>query len=101
MKDTATFKVQVKLYGAFGEFARKSRDEAELPQDATVYDLLSGLAGVYGENFRDELFDSMGKLKDDVMVTVDEAIIDRGCSDAIRLKPGETIALLPIFHGGG
>jgi len=101
MKEPAVFRVQIKLYGAFGEFAKRSLDEAELSQETTVYGLLSDLAKAYGESFRDELFDSVDKIKDDVMVTVNEAIIDRGNSDAISLEPGDVVALLPIFHGGG
>jgi molybdopterin converting factor small subunit len=101
MEAMDTFKVIIKLYGAFGEYAKTKTDEAVLPQDATAADLLNKLAGVYGGSFRDELFDGAGELLDDVMVTVNESIINHGSVSTIYLKPDDEIALLPVFRGGG
>ena len=94
-------KIQVKFFGNFGEVAKKSSDEVELPRDATVYGLLKELAVAYGEGLRDELFAGPDRLRDDMTVTVNSAIIDRGRVREIDLNPGDMVALLPIFPGGG
>ena len=94
-------KVQVKFFGDFGVIAKKSADEAQLPQSATVFCLLEELAGTYGKSFRDELFKETGGLRDDVMVTVNGAIVAHESVSEIDLAPDDVVALFPIFPGGG
>ena len=87
------------FFGAFGEAAGKGRDEAELPHSAKLYDLLRELSDIYGKSFRDELFDSSYRLRDDVMVSVNKAVVGHGSIAETDLKIGDVISLFPIFTG--
>jgi molybdopterin converting factor small subunit len=101
LDNNAVSKIQVQLYGQFGEAAGRSADEVGLSAGATVSGLLGELADAYGRSFRDEIFDSSGGLRDDVMVTVNKAIVKHEDAAEIKMEPGDSIALFPIFHGGG
>lgn len=101
MEGPTANKVQVKFFGDIGGAAGKTAGEVPLPPDATVYGLMAELAGVYGEEFRDQLFDGAGKLRDDVTVAVNSAIIDREKIRDISLNPGDIVSFFPIFPGGG
>jgi len=81
--------------------AKRTADEIPLPPDATVYDLMSELAGAYGESFRYELFDASCNLRDDVTVAVNAAMINRERITVISLTPGDVVSFFPIFPGGG
>lgn len=82
--------------------AHKSEEEMELASDTTVYQLLQGLVETYGENFRSEIFQESGeRLREDLIVTVNETIIKHVSAAEINLKPADVIALYPIFPGGG
>jgi molybdopterin converting factor small subunit len=93
--------VYIHLFGSFREAAGTSEDEVELTSDPSIYGLLTELAGVYGERFRDALFDGSGMLREDVMMTVNKVIINHADVTETVLCPGDEFALLPIFTGGG
>ena len=99
----AVSKVRVQFFGTMRAVANKSEDEVELPSGTTISGLLLGLADAYGESFRDELFDenSLGGLRDDVMVTLGGVIVNHANAAEINLKPGDEISLFPVFPGGG
>ena len=99
----AVSKVRVKFFGSIGAAAGKSGDEVELSPDTTLCGLLRGLADAYGESLGEELFDENGLsgLRDDVMVTLGGVIVNHANAAQINLKPGDEIALFPVFPGGG
>jgi len=93
--------VQLRLFGAFGVLAGKNKDDVMLPASSTVYSLLRGLSDVYGKDFRDELFSGACELNESFAVMINGAIIDPVNAGEIYLNPGDDIALLPVFMGGG
>jgi molybdopterin converting factor small subunit len=62
---------------------------------------LTSLTGIYGERFRDVVFDESGKINEDVMMTVNKTIISHADAAKTVLCPGDEFSLLPIFTGGG
>ena len=93
--------MQVKFFGDIGVAAKRTADEVPLLPDATVYNIMTGLADAYGESFRYEIFDASCSLRDDVTVAVNAAMIDRERITDINLNPGDVVSFFPIFPGGG
>jgi len=91
--------VQIQFYGAIREAANKSADDA-VP-GLTVLALLQKLADGYGPAFRGEIFEEGGGLRDDLTVTVNGVIVSHEATRGITTVPGDVIALLPVFPGGG
>jgi len=93
--------VKIRFFGSIRVAVEKSSDDLDLFPDTTVYGLLRELSDIYGEDLHSELFDDSGGLREDLMVTVNEAIVSHENAGEIRLNPGDTVALFPTFPGGG
>ena len=93
--------VKIRFFGSIRVAANINSDDLDLFPDTTVCGFLRELSGIYGENLHSELFDDSGGLRDDLMVTVNEAIVNHENADKIRLNPGDVVALFPTFPGGG
>jgi len=93
--------VKIRFFGSIRVAAKKHSDDLGLTSDTTVHGLLRELSDIYGEDLRAELFDVSGELRDDLMVTVNDAIINHKNAAEIKLNPGNAVALLPTFPGGG
>jgi len=94
--------IRIQYFGSIRAAAQRSEDEAALAGDTTVYRLLLRLADGYGEGFRGEvLAESGGALRDDLTVAVNGAIIQHEAADEFLLRPGDVVALFPLFPGGG
>lgn len=96
-------KIQVRFFGSIGAVVNKTNFELDYGPDTTVSGLLRLLSEMHGEELRDELFDERGAggLRDDLMVTVNDAIINHGKASETEIKPGDVVALLPTLLGGG
>lgn len=95
------FEMKLQFFGGFGALAGRSEDIARLQTGATLFDLLQTLATRYGESFRAELLQSDGALRDDVMITVNGTIMNHAVAADKALHPNDTLALFPVFPGGG
>lgn len=92
--------VQIQFYGAIRAAANKSADEAA--PGNTVWELLQKLADGYAPAFRGEIFAEGGEgLRDDLTITVNGAIVSHEAVRGITTAPGDVIAMLPVFPGGG
>jgi len=95
-------KVRIQFFGSIRAAAQKPEGWAPLAGNTTVLQLLRELAGVYGEGFRGELLAAGGeKLRDDLTVTLNGTIIKHQAAGELLLRPGDTLALFPLFPGGG
>jgi len=93
--------IRIQYFGSVRAAAGRPEDESPAA-GMSLYSLLLKLAGDYGEAFRGELLAAGGgKLRDDLTVTVNGAIISHEAAEEIVLRPGDTLALFPIFPGGG
>jgi len=95
--------VHVKYFANIREVAGISNDSLDLVSGSTVYDLLYMITELYGDEMGEEIFDNKNAsgLRDDMMLTINEAIINHMKSAETMLKPGDVVALFPIFPGGG
>jgi len=95
-------KVKIQYFGSIRMAAHKSEEKMEIASNSTVYQLLQGLVDLYGESFREEIFQESGEgLREDLMVTVNETIIKHVNTAEVNLKQADVIALYPLFPGGG
>lgn len=85
MTITDTMRVEVRLFGRYRELADRPSIDLELPEGATVADLVSEL------HRRD-----LGPLPARPVVAVDH----RPAADGVPLVPGAEIALIPPVAGG-
>ncbi|MCL2508907.1 MAG: MoaD/ThiS family protein [Oscillospiraceae bacterium] len=94
--------VRVQYFGSIRAAAGTPEEETARGENATVFQLLLELADAYGKAFRGEILDESGeRLRDDVTLTVNGAIINHSAAYEMRLRPGDLLALFPIFPGGG
>ena len=94
--------MKLQYFGLIRAAAGKSEEEMALSADTSVYALLQRLSAAYGGAFRDEIFEAGGhRLREDVTVTLNGAVIAHAAAGDICPKPGDTLALFPIFPGGG
>ncbi|KPV62614.1 MAG: ThiS family protein [Candidatus Bathyarchaeota archaeon BA1] len=97
-----TITVKVKLFATFREVAGGRREaDVELPEKATVMDLIEGLSQLFGYEIKDNLLDfETGDLK-----PLNKVLIN-GCNAELLqklktpLKEGDVVALFPPVGGG-
>ena len=96
-------KIQVRFFGPIREAAKKSGDDLDFLPGMSVYDLLLALSGIYGESVRAELLyeNAPGGLRDDLIITQNEAIIDHARASDAGIEVGDVVALFQTFPGGG
>jgi len=96
-------RVLLRFFGSIREAAGRSDDGLRLIPGTTLYSFLQTVSDVFGREMHDELFDMKApdRLRDDLMITVNEAIINHAKAGEIILHPGDVVALFPIFPGGG
>jgi len=95
--------IRIRYFGTIREAAGKSDEEFSRVPDTSVYSLLKTVSDTYGNKMRDELFDVKvpDVLRDDLMVSVNEVVINHEKAARTAVNPGDVVALFPIFPGGG
>ena len=96
-------KVHIRFFGSIRVAAQKSSDDLDLPPDTTVYKLMQTLSEIYGKDLHDELIDNNGTggLRDDLMITLNEVIINHEKVHELKINGNDIVALFPTFPGGG
>ena len=75
--------------------------QVDLPEGATVGDLLGSLATTYGDGFNSRIFSGPGKLRHTMLIFVDGQDIKRCGGLAAKLGKREVeVIMLPMFGGG-
>ena len=92
--------VHIQYFGSVRAAANGAGEQAHLAGGTSVLGLLRQLADAHGEGFGGEVF-AGGTLRDDLTVSVNGAIIQHAAADEIILRPDDTVALFPLFPGGG
>jgi len=95
-------KIKVQYLGPITLIVRKREEELEIASRASVRELLSMLSSQYGKAFESEVLQDDGEnIRTGMAVTVNGKVIGQLDGMRTRLKMGDTIALLPLFLGGG
>ncbi|MCL2517156.1 MAG: MoaD/ThiS family protein [Oscillospiraceae bacterium] len=88
--------IRIQYYGSIRAAAQKSEEQMDVSANMTVYQLLQQL------DLQDELFESENKnIREDVTILINGNIINHEDTLDLNIQPGDIIALLPIFPGGG
>lgn len=96
-------KVIINFYGITKDVVDRKKDEAYLPEDATVRDLLELLANRYGTGFKEKVFTLKGNLQQSVKVVIDGHVIDYNRLDTALgkgEKKGVEMFIFPSIAGG-
>jgi len=98
-----TPRIQVRFFGSITAVVKNNHDSLDYSPDTTVSGLLRLLSDKHGAELRDELLDAgcAGGLRDDLMITVNDAIINHEKASEVILNAGDVVALYPTFPGGG
>jgi len=95
--------IQIRFFGSIRVVVNTTKDELGYSPDTTVSGLLRLLSDKYGEELRGELLDEKGSggLRDDLMITLNDVIINHEKASETEIGPGDIVALYPTFPGGG
>ena len=92
--------IQIQYFGSIRAATKKSSEELAVPPDTSIYQLLERLAGAYGDGLRGEIM-AEGRLRDDLTISLNGSITKHEAAGETLLRPGDTLALFPLFPGGG
>lgn len=94
-------RVKMRYLGSVGIALDKREEEIDISGTATLSDLLEKLAEKYGEKLKNEVLQP-GRTDIGVgyMTMVNGVLISRLQDVQTKLKPGDTIVLMPTISGG-
>ena len=94
-------KVKVQYFGFIKNMLKKSEEEFELSQGASLSDLLSRIAGVHGEAFRKEVYEpGLKDVKTGFVVTVNGVLMGQLHDVDTKLSEGDNVILMTLMSGG-
>ena len=94
-------KVRVQYLGYIKNILNKREDQIELDENASLSDLLNKLAGVHGEVFRKEVYESgMNDVKMGFSVTVNGVLMGQLGGVDTKLDDGDNVILMSLMSGG-
>ena len=93
-------KVQVKFLASLYDVTKVLKTEIELPDNATVMDLIKTIDKAVSPNFSSIILDDDGKLKDQYVVLINGRSIDFLSGLGTRLSNGDEVTFLPPAGGG-
>lgn len=94
-------KVKVRYLGSVGVALGKQEEEIDIGDAARLSDLLTKLAEKHGEKFRDDVLDpDRTDIRVDYVAAVNGVLINQLQGIQTKLKPGDTIVLMPAVSGG-
>ncbi|MFB6489666.1 MAG: ubiquitin-like small modifier protein 1 [Thermoproteus sp. AZ2] len=92
-------RVKVKFLATLYDLLGVMRDEAVVPEGATVFDLIKALDERYGGRLSKEILDG-DRLKDEYNVLVNGRAVDFLEGLSTRLRDGDEVVFLPPVAGG-
>ncbi|MCW4002261.1 MAG: MoaD/ThiS family protein [Candidatus Bathyarchaeota archaeon] len=94
-------KVKVQYFGFIKNMLKKSEEEFELSEGASLSDLLSRIAGIYGEAFRKEVYEpGLKDVKTGFVVTVNGVLMGQLHDVDTELSEGDNVILMTLMSGG-
>jgi molybdopterin converting factor small subunit len=94
-------KVKVQYLGFIKNLIKKSEDEFELREGASLSELLNKIAGIYGKPFRKEVYEpGLKDVKMGFVVTVNGVLIGQLKGVDTQLNNGDNIILMSLMSGG-
>jgi len=94
-------RVKVHYLGLVKSYTRRSQDELDLEDDASLSELLDKLAADFGKPLNPEVYEPAKKeVKPTFTVMVNGIIIGQLNGVNTKLKNGDDIILMPLMTGG-
>ena len=95
-------KIKVQYLGPIRIIINKQEEEVEITPKTTVLQLLKKLVNAYGRTFKREVFEEASEeLLEGLIITINGKAVGQLNGTKTELKPGDAVALLPLFTGGG
>jgi len=92
--------VEVKLYAMLREIASKKLEKVDLPEKASMRDLIDFLISKYGEEFGTYIYDADKQVRNYLSYMINGVNINSLNGFETTLKDGDVISLLPPVGGG-
>jgi len=94
-------KVKVQYLGFIKNLIKRSEDEFELEEDASLVELLNQIAGIYGKAFKKEVYEpGLKDVKMGFVVTVNGVLMGQLQGVDTQLNNGDNIILMSLMSGG-
>ena len=94
-------KVRIQYLGVIKNLIKRSEDEFELEEGASLSDVLDKIALIYGKPFKKEVYEpGLGDVKMGFVVTVNGVLIGQLHGMATQLNDGDNIILMSLMSGG-
>lgn len=94
-------KVKINYLGLVKTYTNRLVDEKDLPEGATLSELLDNLASNFGKPFNPEIYDPNTKeVKPMFVVMVNGVLMGQLSGVDTKLKNGDVLILMPLMTGG-
>jgi len=94
-------KVKVQYLGFIKNLIKRSEDEFELEDGASLSELLNQIAGIYGKAFQKEVYEpGLKDVKMGFVVTVNGVLVGQLQGVDTRLNNDDNIILMSLMSGG-
>jgi len=94
-------KVKVQYLGFIKNLIKRSEEEFELEEGASLSELLNQLAGIYGRAFQKEVYEpGLKDVKMGFVVTVNGVLMGQLQGVDTRLRNDDTVILMSLMSGG-
>ena len=94
-------KVKVLYLGFIKNLIRRSDDEFELEEGASLSELLNQIAGIYGKPFKKEVYEpGLRDMKMGFVVTVNGILMGQLNGVNTQLNDGDNVILMSLMSGG-
>lgn len=94
-------KVKVQYLGFIKNLIKRSEDEFELEEGASLSELLNKIAGIYGRPFKKEVYEpGLKDMKMGFVVTVNGILMGQLHGVNTQLNEGDDVVLMSLMSGG-
>jgi len=94
-------KIKVHYLGYIKNMLEQKEEEFELEKGASLSELLSRLAGIYGDPFKKEVFEpGLKDVKMGFVVTVNGVLMGQLDGVETKLNEGDNVILMSLMSGG-
>jgi molybdopterin synthase sulfur carrier subunit len=92
--------VEVRYYAMLREAAGRKKEMIELPEKASVGDLMNLVVGKYGDDFYRYVYDGQKRVRDYLSFMLNGINVNSINGFETQLKDGDVLSVLPPVGGG-
>jgi len=100
-EEASPVKVKVQYLGFIKNLVKRSEDEFELEEGASLWHLLNKIAGIYGKPFKKEVYEpGLRDMKMGFVVTVNGILMGQLNGVDTQLSNDDNVILMSLMSGG-